>query len=184
MTQKRSKFFEINRSFVLALRAVGKGRSAAAKITSILNLPAPINARCWTKHTNAISEHAESLCRDNMKQEAYNTKLYLRSIGQIEQTSDTQLRDKVIDVGVSVDGSWSTRGWKAREGIVDVCFEETGKVLDVILKLTKCDTCKKMKEKSSNGEISQLEYLEWYVKHEPTCMVNHDGSAQVGVLFT
>ena len=42
-----------------------------------------------------------------------------------------------MNVGVSVDDSWGWRCWVSEQGIVDVCFEDTGKILDVILQ-TSC----------------------------------------------
>ena len=131
---------------MLTLRSVGRGRSSATKITSLLNLPTPINVRSRAEHTKKIFDQCQIFSERNMKDEAFNIKLHLCNTGQIEWVDDDELRQQVVDVDVSLDGSWSTRGWSAREGIVDVCFEETGKVIDVILKLTKCDACKKNEE--------------------------------------
>ena len=39
-------------------------------------------------------------------------------------------------IAASFDGSLTTRGWSAKDGIVDVCFEETGKVIDVFVKIS------------------------------------------------
>ena len=46
-----------------------------------------------------------------------------------------------------VDGSWGKRGWSSRNGITDICFEETGKVLDVIHQTSYCKECSTMDEK-------------------------------------
>ena len=40
-----------------------------------------------------------------------------------------------MNVGVRVDGSLSMTGWASEQGMVDICFEDTGKVLDVVLKI-------------------------------------------------
>ena len=37
--------------------------------------------------------------------------------------------------------------------------------------------CKKMEEKKTDGGLSRLEYLSWFLKHEPNCYLNHDGSS-------
>ena len=52
-----------------------------------------------------------------------------------------------MNIGVSVDGSWGSRGWISKQGIVDVCFDDTGKALDVILKTSYCKVCKNLKHK-------------------------------------
>ena len=43
MTRKSGQFYEINRAFTLACRLVGRGYSAATKITSVLNLDRPVS---------------------------------------------------------------------------------------------------------------------------------------------
>lgn len=41
-----------------------------------------------------------------------------------------------------------------------------------------------MSAKENEGENTYREYLEWYTKHEPECLINHEGSAQVKILMT
>ena len=36
-----------------------------------------------------------------------------------------------------------------------------------------------MKEKKESGDISYIDYLEWYTKHESECLANHEGSSLV-----
>ena len=36
-----------------------------------------------------------------------------------------------------------------------------------------------MKEKKESGDISYIDYLEWYTKHESECLTNHEGSSSV-----
>ena len=57
--------------------------------------------------------------------------------------------------------------------------DDTGKVLDVIFMTKLCPHCKQMDDKRARGKLTRLEFLEWYIKHEPGCLLNHDGSAQV-----
>jgi hypothetical protein len=48
----------------------------------------------------------------------------------------------------------------------------TGKVLDRISNT--CSLCEAWEKKDKTG----IEYLEWYIHHEPSCLLNHTGSAQ------
>ncbi|CAC5382778.1 unnamed protein product [Mytilus coruscus] len=57
---------DINRLSILAMRTVGKSRSALLKFCSIMDLPAPINYKPYTNHTEALKEVAEKTCRDTM----------------------------------------------------------------------------------------------------------------------
>ena len=49
MTRKSGQFYEINRAFTLACRLIGRGYSAATKITSVLNLDRPASTKTWKK---------------------------------------------------------------------------------------------------------------------------------------
>ena len=64
-----------------------------------------------------------------------------------------------MNVGVRVDGSLGMTGWASEQGMVDICCEDTGKVLDVVLKISYCKVCKN--------------------QHEPDCLLNHKESAPV-----
>ena len=85
--------------------------------------------------------------------------------------------DTPAEITASFDGSWNTRGWSAKDGIVDVCFEETGKVIDVVIKISNCAQCKRMKAKQLSCEVEYVDYLDW-------CPMNHDGSAQASTRFS
>ena len=69
------------------------------------------------------------------------------------------------------------RGHALKQGIVDVCFKDTGKVLDVILKTSYWKVSKNLKHKREIGTISLVQYIESYNKHEPDCFLNHEVSA-------
>ena len=87
--------------------------------------------------------------------------------------------NKNIDISANFDGSWNSRGWSSRTGIVDACFEPTGKVLDVILKSTHCKNCEEKKKKYEAHQMTTVEYLTWCTKLETKCLMNHEGSASV-----
>ena len=65
-----------------------------------------------------------------------------------------------------------------------MCFKETGKVIDVVIKISECSQCKRMKAKQLSREIEYVDYLNWYVQHELECPMNHDRSAQVLIQFS
>lgn len=55
--------------------------------------------------------------------------------------SDQELRELVVEAEVSIDGSRSSRGWSARDGIVAAVSVDTGKVLDVVHLTNPCTSC-------------------------------------------
>ena len=57
-TLKTNRFFNINREFVLGLRLIRRGHSAATKGLSLLNLPRPVSNVSWTSPTKALENSA------------------------------------------------------------------------------------------------------------------------------
>ena len=74
MTRKRGQFYEINRAFTLACRLIGRGYSAATKITSVLNLDRPVSKKSWKKHTLSLTSFPEQQATQGMKQGIYRGK--------------------------------------------------------------------------------------------------------------
>lgn len=73
----------------------------------------------------------------------------LRNVGDIEDCSDEKLKTKIVHAGASFEGSWSSRGWTARHGIVAAISVKSGKVVDVVYLSSSCNQC----EKRKRGEI-------------------------------
>ena len=82
-----------------------------------------------------------------MKKAALEAKTYLKNTGSITFDPLADREKQNIEIAASVDGSWGSPGQTSQNGIVDVCFEETGKVLDVTIKSAFCRQCSKMKGK-------------------------------------
>ena len=114
-----------------------------------------------------------------MKKAAIGAKEYIVKNGASEVPPEADLSKKVMNIGVSFDGSWGSRDWASKQGIVDVCFEDTVKLLDVILKTSCCKVCKNLKHKREIETISLVQNIERYNEHEAHCLLNHEGSASV-----
>ena len=84
-----------------------------------------------------------------MKKAALKAKMYLKNTGSITFDPLADIEKQNIEIAVSVDGSRGSRDWTSRNGIVDVCIEQTGKVLDVTIKSAFCRQCSKIKEKKN-----------------------------------
>lgn len=110
-----------------AMRCTGKGLSAVEKLTNIFNLHCPVTHKYWGKHTKKVLDISKSLLEGNLLEQALNCKIFLQNTGQIYRFESTELRGEIVNIGVTLDGSWKTRGWTPRDTIVDVCFHQTGK---------------------------------------------------------
>ena len=89
----------------------------------------------------------DKLLDENLKQEALDVKRYIIITGQIQNISDDELESSPVKIAVSVDGSWQSRGWASKSGIVDVAFEGTRKIIDVIIKTSICRICEDLNDK-------------------------------------
>lgn len=172
--------YTVNACSVAAFRAIGKGRAAAEKCLSMMDLSSPIFT--WSKYTKELETKSKELTEVRMKDAVFELRKFKRCIGEIPDCTDDQLKNKMVDCAASFDGSCSSRGWSARDGVVAAISEDTGKVLDVVFMTSSCPHCKMMGDKRTGGELTRLEFLDWYIKHEPDCQLNHDGSAQVSKL--
>ena len=112
MSKKNGRFFEHNRQFVLACRLLGRGHSAAKKITSILNMNKPISKVAWKKHMKAITEAAINVSNTSMNNAALEAEEYTLSTKYIPE-GDALLSEDVTEVSVSVGGSWGSRGFSS-----------------------------------------------------------------------
>ena len=156
---------------------IGHGHSAAEKLPSVVNMTQPIFKVVWKRHTKAITDAAVNVSNNSMKKAALDVKKYL--VSNTSYTPKDDLLEEVTEISISVDGSWGSRGFSSRQGIVDVCSEENGKVIDIILKTNYCKTCSNIKTQKDAGSINPLEYLEKSVKDESESLLNHDSSSAV-----
>ena len=173
-TPKQGHFYEINRQSVLAARLIGKGRQGLEKLCSVLGLSSPVSSSCFVEHTKALESVASELLQENLKAAGERA----RKVETEKEYLENDFNDPV-DIATCFDGSWSSRGWTARDGIVAAVAEGTSQVVDVVYKTTSCRQCSSKEEKKKCGEITFLEHLSWYVDHEPSCFLNHNGSSQV-----
>ena len=84
--------------------------------------------------------------------------------------------DGMLDVAVSYDGSWLTRGHHSNIGagfVIDSC---TGGVLDYEVKSKKCQKCSLMKHKYRNDEEELVEKLQAH-RISGECHKNYQGSS-------
>lgn len=179
-SKKKGRTFEINRLLTLGMRMIGRGHSSAERLLSILGLPLPVSNKPWAEYTRKIEEKARELCQKDMKEASLELKRELMDRGK--RCKDSQLQSEIIDTGVSIDGSWCSRGWSATNGCVATISTHSGKVMDVVQMTNTCPECAKAEAKRAKGEISKMEYLGWVVEHEPKCFLNHEGSSSVSYI--
>ena len=83
---------------------------------------------------------------------------------------------KAINVNVSFDSSWKTRGFYSNIGLGAAISTVTKKVLDYELLSRLCEKCSVWSEEKKKDRAS--EYEKWFDRHEPKCNRNYKGSSQ------
>ncbi|GBN45283.1 hypothetical protein AVEN_167517-1 [Araneus ventricosus] len=80
----------------------------------------------------------------------------------------------IVDIGVSYDGSWLTRGHTSNIGIGCVIDLLTGFVIDFEVMSKRCEECQQTK--LALGEDT-AEFHFWYEGHRDFCSITHVGSS-------
>ena len=88
--------------------------------------------------------------------------------------SDILHNDKPIDIGVSFDGSWHTRGHNSKYGFASVIEITTGHVLDYEIFCIYCQNCTSYQNKYG---VNSKQYKEWYQTHAQSRPINYTGSS-------
>ena len=71
---KNGSFYDIDWSFLLASQLIGRGYSAALRLTTILNLDKTVTKKAWLSHKTTLSNFAEELAEGRMKKAAIGAK--------------------------------------------------------------------------------------------------------------
>nr|XP_045625473.1 uncharacterized protein LOC123774857 [Procambarus clarkii] len=86
--------------------------------------------------------------------------------------------DGVLDIDVSFDGSWHTRGHHSQIGTAFVVEIFTGLVVDHNTFCKNFTKCSAFKHRKQNGKITQAEFDTEMGKHLPDCDKNYNGTAK------
>jgi hypothetical protein len=166
----------INRALVFGMRTIGRGYSAAQMLSSILNLPKPPSPSNWANHTKVWCQATGNVLSSIFQEAALKVKTLRAKMGQnndLQMSSVDQIRSTVMDIPVSIDGSWKSRN-QSSHGITAAIAVDTGEVLDAHYSCSTCREC----TKHENLDQNSLEYLAWFVEHSESCHKNHTGSSQ------
>ena len=153
----------LNVRSVLGMRMIGCGRTKLDTYMACMEMLPPLSPSAWTDYNRHV-QVAIDKCALNSQVEA------AKHLHQLNGVSP----DDVVDVRVSVDGTWSKRGgYTALYGVVVVAAWETGQVLDYEILSKHCAAC--AKHESTDHESS--EYKEWVEDHKDSCDLNYSGSS-------
>lgn len=82
----------------------------------------------------------------------------------------------ILDVDVSFDGTWHTRGHSSLLGAGAVIEQNTGLILDYECLSKVCSVCSYQKARKKK-EVTEEEFTQWMENHTPDCDANYDGTS-------
>ena len=167
-SHKKQKFaFDINKQAVATSLATGSGRAGLAKFSELMNIPV-MHHKTFNTHTKIIHKQSH----------VYKQKV-LSDAHQVIREAYPEQSGEEIDIDVSYDGSWHTRGHKSKLGLGCVIENRTGLVVDYEVLSKYCHVCETVgaKIQEDDEKNGKNNYDNWLITHQPDCDKNHDGSS-------
>ena len=161
---------EVNRRSVIA--AHQWGRAGLSKFCGKMDLPPPVTSNAYNKQLKQVKNQSVR-CAEELMCQAAERLHTIRSKEEPENIKELNDGVTVADVAVTVDGTWQKRGHTSKIGVVFVISVRTGEILDCEVKALICPECTAHKTWDKHSQ----NYLDWKVKHNPVCEINHDGSS-------
>ena len=126
--------FVVVRQAVAASMDMGVGHAGLIKLCRFLDMK-PLTQTSYTKHIHAICE-ANKIVVTRMLDDAATV------VRRVYRDIDPSIgHDDTIDLTVSYDGSWMTRGYKSQYGVGCVVEVITGLVIDLQVMSLYCQRC-------------------------------------------
>ena len=67
--------------------------------------------------------------------------------------------------GLSVDCTWNSRGWQAKDRVAAAIAQKNGKIIDIVRKTAYCRDCHKKQKPRDDNKITALEYMKWFINY-------------------
>ena len=159
-----SKFFDVNRWSVLAMRRIGRGYASLKKFCGVMDMPGPITERNYGRHQRTLRDAAVAVAEQSMSRAAEET----------HQLSANRYPDVEgpASMAVTFDGTWMRRGFSSLYGVFSCIAWDTGRIVDLDVCSKFCQACNMKKYKLEQGKITPAEFGEWEQEHQGTCCAN------------
>ena len=160
--------FIVLRQAVAASMDMGVGHAGLVKLCRFLDMK-PMTHTSFTKHAHVVC-HANMVVVTRMFDNAADV------VRRVYRDTDPSIgEDDTIDLIVSFDGSWMTRGHNSQYGIGCVVEVLTGLVIDLQVMSLYCQRC--AYASTPHGGMDTMEFKHWFRTHEPECNRNYKGAS-------
>ena len=159
--------FVVLRSVVSATMDMGVGYAGLVKFSRYLDMPV-MTRNTFLKHQNVITNASMCVANDIVCESAQIVRhVYKKLDPSIDESG-------VMDLMVSFDGSWMTRGHSSLYGIGCVVEMVTGLVIDFTILSLYCQSCACAAARYGGRDTDN--FKAWYDEHTD-CTVNYMGSS-------
>ena len=138
----REEGLAVNNRFILGMKVIGKGRAAMESLTGIMGMLPPLYKPRFSSHTKAI--HVASTAE---KEDQFSS-----AVAVLRKHAKD---DKIIDMQVNCDGTWSKRGHQGIYGVVIAAWA-TGQVIDTAVHSKYCAGCQAKRERTHSPKSSWI----------------------------
>jgi hypothetical protein len=161
--------FEVNRRAVAAATDVGLGRNGLVRVCKMMGMPC-LSKRGYESNQKEVEKSIADMDERILQHSVVIVRDVYRKLFSLGE-------DDIIDIAVSFDGSWLTRGRGGHSSLIGlgaVIEALTGLVVDFEVLLKYCHACALAKYRL--GEDSE-DFQKWHEDHLPQCSKNNDGSS-------
>ena len=155
----------MNQRITQAIVNIGQQYSSLQQFSMIMNMTV-MNSSTFNEHVARIRVATKTVV-NNILDEA---RLEVRK-AYTDVIASTDI-PKVLDITVSYDGTWHTRGHTSMYGVGCVIDVLTGFVIDYQVMSKLCFGCSRAKKR-----LSARDFKQWYTAHATDCDINHTGSS-------
>ena len=156
-THGGSRFCDINRKAVLAMRLIGCGLEALKTVCAVMDMPPPMSRNMFAGHRRALHSAAKETAGASMTKAA----------------SDVLKKRDAEET--PTDGTWMRRGHSSLYGVQTVISHDTSQILDVEVLSKNCPECTSWKARRRASKVTDEQFTAWQQSH--TCRVTTQASA-------
>ena len=161
--------FVINRQIVFSALVCGLGATSLNNFCEMMDLPGLHHKTFHRKAQNTIYSKLGGGFEHKVFQDAA---LHVRQV-HARQAGLPPDTEAVLDISVSYDGSWLTRGHSSHIGVGCVIDITTGLCIDAHVMCSYCQVCETTGKKISRDK--PLEFAAWSLNHSSKCEKNYTG---------
>ncbi|KAK7105146.1 uncharacterized protein [Littorina saxatilis] len=167
--KSKTKVFDMNRQAVYSSLACGLGATTFRNFCENMDL-AGLHHKTFHTHASQLFTQLEGFRKHVFSETvAYVREVHARYCGTTLGVDDT------LNIIVSYDGTWLTRGHSSHIGVGCAVDLLTGLCVDAHVMCTYCQVCESTGQKLFQEKPE--EYAAWLVDHLDKCEVNYKGSS-------